>query len=207
MCGGYSANPHYCLEGSTQPIRYSLPGWLVDGRSISEGILSFVEYAPRLRIVLPSRQIRITRLAEILKSKLKILIKSLLKKRDKKYIPLERKWIGPYGEQIYPCTERMCDAPAIFFAFRRYFELYFVFLMSSGRLVGLFTGSPEGSQGNKRTWLPGMAASQTYKGRHKEAFWSRFHVYNTTDIQDLTDANHERKRAYPFNLCYLCSNK
>ena len=26
MCGGYSANPHYCLEGSTQPIRYSLPG-------------------------------------------------------------------------------------------------------------------------------------------------------------------------------------
>ena len=83
MCGGYSANPHYCLEGSTQSIRYSLPGWLVDGRSISEGILSFVEYAPRLRIVLPSRQIRITRLAEILKSKLKILIKSLLKKRDK----------------------------------------------------------------------------------------------------------------------------
>jgi hypothetical protein len=44
--------------------------------------------------------------------------------------------------------------------------------MSSGSLVGLFTGSPEGSQGNKRTWLPGMAASQTYKGRHKEAFWS-----------------------------------
>jgi hypothetical protein len=66
----------------------------------------------------------------------------------------------------------MCDAPAIFFAFRRYFELYFVFLMSSGRLVWLFTGSPEGSQGNKRTWLPGMAASQTYKGRHKEAFCS-----------------------------------
>ena len=25
MCGGYSANPHYCLEGSTSPIRYSLP--------------------------------------------------------------------------------------------------------------------------------------------------------------------------------------
>ena len=51
-----------------------------------------------------------------------------------------------------------------------YFELYFVFLMSSGSLVGLFTGSPKGSQGNKRTWLPGMAASQTYKGRHKEVF-------------------------------------
>ena len=90
----------------------------------------------------------------------------------KKYIPLERKRIGPYGEQIYPCAERMCDAPAIFFAFRRYFELYFVFLMPSGRLVWLFTGSPEGSQGNKRTWLPGMAASQTYKGRHKEVFLS-----------------------------------
>ena len=44
--------------------------------------------------------------------------------------------------------------------------------MSSGRLVGLFSGSPKGSRGNKRTWLPGMAASQTYKGRHKEAFWS-----------------------------------
>ena len=71
----------------------------------------------------------------------------------------------------------MCDAPAIFFAFRRYFELYFVFLMSSGRLVWLFSGSPEGSRGNKRTWLPGMAASQTFKGRHKEAFWSRVHVY------------------------------
>ena len=88
-----------------------------------------------------------------------------------------------------------------------YFELYFVFLMSSSRLVGLFSESPKGSQGNKHTWLPGMAASQTYKGRHKEAFWSRFHVYNTTDIQSLTDANHERKRAYPFNLCYLCSRK
>ena len=44
--------------------------------------------------------------------------------------------------------------------------------MSSGRLVGLFSGSPKGSRGNKRTWLPGMAASQTYKGRHKEVFWS-----------------------------------
>ena len=29
----------------------------------------------------------------------------------------------------------------------------------------------------------------------------------TTDIQDLTDANHERKRDNPFNLCYLCSRK
>ena len=27
MCGGYSANPYYCLEGSTPPIRYSLPGY------------------------------------------------------------------------------------------------------------------------------------------------------------------------------------
>ena len=53
-----------------------------------------------------------------------------------------------------------------------YFELYFVFLMSSSRLVGLFSESPKGSQGNKRTWLPGMAASQTYKGRHKEVFLS-----------------------------------
>ena len=55
---GYNANPYYCLEGSTSPIRYSLPGWFVDECSISEGILSFVEYAPRLRIVLPSRQKR-----------------------------------------------------------------------------------------------------------------------------------------------------
>ena len=44
--------------------------------------------------------------------------------------------------------------------------------MPSSRLVGLFSESPKGSQGNKHTWLPGMAASQTYKGRHKEAFWS-----------------------------------
>ena len=29
----------------------------------------------------------------------------------------------------------------------------------------------------------------------------------TTDFQDLTDANHERKRDNPFNLCYLWSNK
>ena len=30
-----------------------------DGSSLSEGILSFVEYAPRLLIVLPSRQVLI----------------------------------------------------------------------------------------------------------------------------------------------------
>ena len=29
----------------------------------------------------------------------------------------------------------------------------------------------------------------------------------TTDFQDLTDVNHERKRDNPFNLCYLCSKK
>ena len=88
----------------------------------------------------------------------------------KKYIPLERKRIGPYGEQIYPCAERMCDAPAIFFAFRRYFELYFVFLMSSGRLVWLFTGSPEGSQGNKRTWLQGWLQARPIKEDIKKYF-------------------------------------
>ena len=27
----------------------------------------------------------------------------------------------------------------------------------------------------------------------------------TTDFTDNTDVNHERKRAYPFNLCNLCS--
>ena len=71
--GDIAPIPNFCLEGSTTPIRYSLPGWLVDGGSISEGILSFVEYAPRLRMVLPSRQLLITRLAKILKSILKIL--------------------------------------------------------------------------------------------------------------------------------------
>ena len=122
---GYSANPHYCLEGGTPPNRYSLPGWLVDERSISEGILSFIEYAPRLRIVLPSRQKRMERASH-------------------------------------------------FFRLQAIFCLYFVFLMSSGRQVWLFTGSLKGSRGNKRTRLPGMAASQTYKGRHKEVFWSCF---------------------------------
>ena len=73
MCGGDSANPQFLPGGSTPPIRYSLPGWLVDGGSRTEGILSFVEYAPRLRMVLPSRQLLITRLAKILKSILKIL--------------------------------------------------------------------------------------------------------------------------------------
>ena len=29
----------------------------------------------------------------------------------------------------------------------------------------------------------------------------------TSDFQDLTDANHERKRDNLFNLCYLCSRK
>ena len=68
---------------------------------LSEGILSFVEYAPRLRIVLPSRQKRMERASH-------------------------------------------------FFRLQAIFCLYFVFLMSSGRRVGLFSGSPEGSRGNKR---------------------------------------------------------
>ena len=88
---------------------------------LSEGILSFVEYAPRLRIVLPSRQKRM-------------------------------------------------ECASHFFRLQAIFCLYFVFLMSSSRLVGLFSESPKGSQGNKHTRLPGMAASQTYKGRHKEVF-------------------------------------
>ena len=29
----------------------------------------------------------------------------------------------------------------------------------------------------------------------------------TTDFRDIRDINHERKRANPFNLCYLCSKK
>ena len=98
---------------------------------MSEGILSFVEYAPRLRIVLPSRQIRITRLAEILKSKLKILIKSLLKKRDKKYIPLERKRIGlcgrknPCSERIYLCIEKDVWCASHFFRLQAIFWIIF----------------------------------------------------------------------------------
>ena len=75
---------------------------------------------------------------------------------------------------IYPCNllETSFTSHGFFTTAGSYFELYFVFLMSSGRLVGLFAGSPKGSRGNKHTWLSGMAASQTYKGRHKEAFWS-----------------------------------
>ena len=75
--GDIAPIPNFCLEGSTPPIRYSLPGWLVDGGSRAEGILSFVEYAPRLRMVLPSRQLLITRLAKILKSMLKILAENI----------------------------------------------------------------------------------------------------------------------------------
>ena len=59
MCGGYSANPILLLEGSTYVIRYSLPGWKCSCCLLSEGILSFVEYAPRLLIVLSSRQFRV----------------------------------------------------------------------------------------------------------------------------------------------------
>ena len=83
-------------------------------------------------------------------------------------------WRVTHPACIYPCNllETSFTPHGFFTTAGSYFVLYFVFLMSSGRLVGLFTGSPKGSRGNKRTWLPGMAASQTYKGRHKEAFWS-----------------------------------
>ena len=37
--------------------------------------------------------------------------------------------------------------------------------------------------------------------------FSVFMFILTTDIQDLTDVYHERKRAYPSNLCNLCSKK
>ena len=93
-----------------------------------------------------------------------------------------------YGDKIAPCgrkkhmrrkgfiyVSKRMERASHFFRLQAIFCLYFVFLMSSGRQVWLFTGSPKGSRGNKRTWLPGMAASQTYKGRHKEVFWSRFY--------------------------------
>jgi hypothetical protein len=53
----------------------------------------------------------------------------------KKYIPQKGNRLVPALNRFILVLKRMCDAPAIFFAFRRYFELYFVFLMSSGRLV------------------------------------------------------------------------
>ena len=88
-------------------------------------------------------------------------------------------WRVTHPTCIYPCNllETSFTPHGFFTTAGSYFVLYFVFLMSSGRLVGLFTGSPKGSRGNKRTWLPGMAASQTYKGRHKEAFCS-FNLLN-----------------------------
>ena len=88
-------------------------------------------------------------------------------------------WRVTHPACIYPCNllETSFTPHGFFTTAGSYFVLYFVFLMSSGRLVGLFTGSPKGSRGNKRTWLPGMAASQTYKGRHKEAFCS-FNLLN-----------------------------
>ncbi len=90
-----------------------------------------------------------------------------------------KKWLAHYPNPawiyLYLSAWFVGDSPlsACFFTTSgSYFVFLFVFLMSSGRLVGLFTGSPKGSQGNKHTWLPGMAASQTYKGRHKEIFLS-----------------------------------
>jgi len=65
MCGGSSLKNFYCLEGSTSRnlMRKSQSGTvfqtIIASFSPSEGILSFVEYAPRLLIVLPSRQFRI----------------------------------------------------------------------------------------------------------------------------------------------------
>ena len=60
---GVSLQSFICLEGSTSQeiMRESQSGTAFQagrdgGISLSEGILSFVEYAPRLLIVLPSRQ-------------------------------------------------------------------------------------------------------------------------------------------------------
>ena len=54
-------------------------------------------------------------------------------------------------------SKRMCDAPAIFFAFRRYFELYFVFLMPSvgwwDCLLGALKAHKETSAHDYQGWL------------------------------------------------------
>ena len=50
--GQYIAKKVVCKANQVQPFRLVGGG----GGSLSEGILSFVEYAPRLLIVLPSRQ-------------------------------------------------------------------------------------------------------------------------------------------------------
>ena len=63
---GVSLQFFICLEGSTSQeiMRESQSGTAFQagrdgGISLSEGILSFVEYAPRLLIVLPSKQFTI----------------------------------------------------------------------------------------------------------------------------------------------------
>ena len=97
----------------------------------------------------------------------------------KKYIPQkETDWSlsvvkNPCGERIYLCVEKDGTRQQFFSPSG---DILFIFCLLDvfGRRVGLFSGSPKGSRGNKRTWLPGMAASQTYKGRHKEVFWSCF---------------------------------
>ena len=101
----------------------------------------------------------------------------------KKYIPLERKRIGlcgrknPCSERIYLCIEKDVWCASHFFRLQAIFwnfELYFVFLMSSGRLVWLFTGSPEGSQGNKRTWQQGWLQARPIREDRKKYFYLIF---------------------------------
>ncbi len=65
MCGDYAHNPYAAwravhLERLCVKANQVQPSRLVEMAIVlSEGILSFVEYAPRLLIVLPSRQFRI----------------------------------------------------------------------------------------------------------------------------------------------------
>ena len=62
-------------------------------------------------------------------------------------------WRVTHPAWIYLCNllETSFTPHGFFTTAGSYFVLYFVFFMSSGRLVGLFTGSPKGSRGNKRT--------------------------------------------------------
>ena len=62
-----------------------------------------------------------------------------------------------------------------------------------------------------RTPIPTTCVVGILESKLKENLTSKLNsvnvIFSTTDIRDLTDVDHERKRVYPLNLCNPCSNK
>ena len=69
----------------------------------------------------------------------------------------------------------MCDAPAIFFAFRRYFELYFVFLMSSVGWCDCLLGAQKAHKETSAHDYQGWLQARPIKEDRKKYFYLVFY--------------------------------